>query len=157
MSIPHEESDFHGDTSILNKIANVFIVALMFGLGSHIRGSGMSDPIAPMLMFLLFVGFLFKGRKKFNAITFGMIVLFFRLMCRGWGTFFSRSGISGISAGKFAFSTERYSIIVPWWQEYFWLFLVGLAWSGLMALILRGYNFSKKIMFYKLYIKYKRR
>lgn len=131
------------------KAINCLMAALLFGFGWHIRGSGTSDPTVVMVLFLLFIGFLFSPRKKFNAITFGLIILLFRIMRRGWGTFVSQAGIPGIYEGNLQSPTEGYAVQVAWWQGYFWLFIVGLAWSGLAALILGGYNFSTKKYNYK--------
>lgn len=131
------------------KILNIFVGALIFGWGWHIRGSGTSDPTVVMLMFLLFIGFIFSPRKKFNGLIFGLINIIHRIGRRGWGTFVSQAGIPGLFPGELQSPTEGYSVLVPWWQGFFWLFIVGVAWSGFTALILGGYQFSDKKYDYK--------
>lgn len=137
--------------SLSTKIITIIIAALLFGFGWHIRGSGTSDPIAPMLMFLLFIGFLFSPRYKFNGLVFGLICIIFRIGRRGWGTFVGQ--VTGKLEGyDYIRGTEDYifySIEVPFLQGYFWLFIVGIAWCGFTALILGGYMFTDKKYNYK--------
>jgi len=147
MLFPIQKS--YDSDSLLQKVLNIFVGALIFGFGWHIRGSGTSDPTVVILMFLLFIGFLFSPHGKFNAIIFGLVNILFRVMRRGWGTFVSQAGIPGIFPGTLQSPTEGYYVEVAWWQGYFWLFLVGLAWSGLAALILGGYLFTEKKYTYK--------
>lgn len=132
------------DLNLWQKIAAILCSALLFGFGWHIRGSGTSDPLVVMLLFLLLVTVIFNPRKKFNYITFGFIILIFRIMRRGWGTFVAQAGIPGIFDGHLLSYVESYDITVPWWQGYFWLFFVGTAWSALPSLFIGGYFFTDK-------------
>jgi len=125
-----------------NEILNVLIGALLFGYGWHIRGSGTSDPTIVMALFLLFLSWMFGPRKKFNYFIFGIIVLVFRTGRRGWGTFVGQAGIPGLYPGHLISYTENYHVEVAWWQGYFWLFIVGLAWIGPTTLFLGGYLLS---------------
>ncbi len=126
------------------KIRNCLIFATLMGLGWHLRGSGTSDVSVVAAFLLLFIGGVFFPRKKFNFAIFGVIVLAIRVIRRGWGTFVGQAGIPGLYPGMLSSPTEGYSVEVAWWQGYFWLFIVGLAWSGLAALFLGGYFFSIK-------------
>ncbi len=126
------------------KIRNCLIFAFLVGLGWHLRGSGTSDVSVVGAFLLLFLGGVFFPRKKFNFAIFGLIVLAIRVMRRGWGTFVGQAGIPGMYPAMLSSPTEGYSIEVAWWQGYFWLFIVGIAWSGLAALFLGGYFFSNK-------------
>lgn len=130
--------------NLWQKIAAIICSALLFGFGWHIRGSGTSDPSVVILLFLLLVSTIFGPRHKFNYVTFGFITIIFRLMRRGWGTFVAQAGIPGIWDGHLLSYVESYDITVPWWQGYFWLFIVGTAWSSLPSLFLGGYFFTDK-------------
>lgn len=138
-------------TSTGLKILYILLGALLVGFGWHIRGSGTSDPTIVILMLVLFMGIIFSPRNKNNFLVFGLIVLIFRVMRRGWGTFVGQ--VTGHLAGNdVIIGTEtsiNYDVLVPAWQGYFWLFIVGLAWAGLAALILGGYYFTSKKYSYK--------
>ncbi|MBN2157124.1 MAG: hypothetical protein JW776_13855 [Candidatus Lokiarchaeota archaeon] len=125
---------------VRNKFGITIIGALLFGIGWHIRGSGTSDPTVAMLLLLLFLSIVFGPRKKFNPYIFGVIVILFRVLRRGWGTLVGQAGIPWVYPGVY----DRFGIIVPWWYGYFWLFVCGIAWSTLAALFLGGYMFSRK-------------
>ncbi|MHA1451376.1 MAG: hypothetical protein ACTSRD_00785 [Promethearchaeota archaeon] len=127
-----------------NKFGAVMIAALLFGIGWHIRGSGTSDVTVAILLLLLFLSVIFGPRKKFNPYVFGMITIIFRALRAGWGTFVGQAGIPWLYNGRYLSYTEGFDVIVPWWQGYFWLFIVGLAWSSLAALLIGGYIFTKK-------------
>ncbi|MHA1683086.1 MAG: hypothetical protein ACTSUE_19260 [Promethearchaeota archaeon] len=130
--------------SIHQKVLDVIIVAFLFGFGWHIRGSGTSDPSVVMLLFLLYVGHRYAPRDKFNVVLFGFIIIIFRLSRRGWGTFVGQAGIPWLWDGHLASSTEGFDVTVAWWQGYFWLFMVGLAWAGPVATIIGGYFLTEK-------------
>jgi len=70
-----------------NKFVIIIFSSLLFGFGWHIRGSGTSDPTVAMLLLLLFLSIVFGPRKKFNSYIFGIIIILFRVMRRGWETF----------------------------------------------------------------------
>ncbi len=127
-----------------NKFGIVLIGALLFGFGWHIRGSGTSDPTVAILLLLFFLSVVFGPRKKFNPYIFGLITIIFRALRTGWGTFVGQGGIPWLYEGRYASYTEGFDIVVPWWQGYFWLFIVGIAWSSLAALIIGGYIFTKE-------------
>ncbi|MBD3350818.1 MAG: hypothetical protein GF364_04950 [Candidatus Lokiarchaeota archaeon] len=129
---------------ISEKIFLITLSALLFGFGWHIRGSGTSDPTVVILLFLLLTSFVFSPKVKFNYIIFGLVVLIFRIMRRGWGTFVAMAGLPGLWDGHLISYQVPYDVIVPWWQGYFWLFFVGMAWSSMPSLLLGGYFFSGK-------------
>ncbi len=127
-----------------NKFGAVMVAALLFGTGWHLRGSGTSDPTVPILLLLLFLSIVVGPRKKFNPYVFGLITIIFRALRTGWGTFAGQAGIPGLFAGRYFSYTEGFDVTVAWWQGYFWLFMVGLAWSSLASLFIGGYIFTKK-------------
>jgi hypothetical protein len=86
----------------------------------------------------------FGKQNKFEFTIFGLITLLLRVMRRGWGTFVAQAGIPGIFPGHLSSPTDGYVVDVAWWQGYFWLFIVGIAWAGLPALILGGFMFSER-------------
>ncbi|MBD3185444.1 hypothetical protein GF325_01340 [Candidatus Bathyarchaeota archaeon] len=133
-----------GDIPIPTRILDVIIVAFLFGFGWHVRGSGTSDPTVVMLLFLLYVGYRYAPRDKFNVVTFGLAIVLFRALRRGWGTFVGQGGIPGLWDGHLISYSEGFDIPVAWWQGYFWLFIVGLAWAGPAASIIGGYFLTSK-------------
>lgn len=120
------------------------MAALLIGFGWHIRGDGTSDVTVVALLLVLFIGATFPNRNKFNIVVFAIIVFAFLIMRTGWGTFVAQAGIPGVYDGYLQSKSVGYDIIVSWWQGYFWLFFVGIAWAGIPSLLLGGYFFTKK-------------
>lgn len=122
--------------------------ALLWGLAWQIRGNGTSNPSVVILLFLLFLSIHYAPRQKFNLIIFALAIFVFGIMRTGWGTFNGQAGIPGLSTGHITpdggelLRKISYDIVVPWWHGYFWLFIVGIAWAGLPALIFGGYFFT---------------
>jgi hypothetical protein len=92
---------------------------------------------------MIVIGYVLAPRENWNLVFIGMFVTAFRLMRRGWGTFVGQSGIPGIWPGRLISWVDGYNVQVAWWQGYFWLFLVGIAWSA-MPMMLLGTSLSKK-------------
>lgn len=122
--------------------------ALLWGLAWQIRGNGTSNPSVVILLFLLFLSIHYSPRLKFNLVIFAIAIFAFAIMRTGWGTFVGQTGIPGLSPGHITpdggelLRKISYDIVVPWWHGYFWLFIVGIAWAGLPALIFGGYFFT---------------
>ena len=129
---------------VSNKYLAIIMAALLIGFGWHIRGDGTSDVTVVALLLVLFIGATFPNRNKFNFVVFAIIVAAFLFLRTGWGTFVAQAGIPGIYDGHIQSKSGEYDIIVSWWQGYFWLFIVGIAWAGIPSLILGGYFFTKK-------------
>jgi len=127
-----------------SKLLNILMAALLFGFGWHIRGDGTSDVTVAALLLMLFIGATFPERRKFNFVVFAMLVFAFLVMRTGWGTFVAQAGIPGLYEGHLVSKKEGFDIIVPWWQGYFWLFIVGISWAGFPSLFLGGYFFTEK-------------
>jgi len=132
-----------------NKFLTILMGALLWGFAWQIRGNGTSNPSVVILLFLLFLSIHYAPRQKFNLIIFALAIFVFGIMRTGWGTFNGQAGIPGFSAGHITpdggelLRKISYDIVVPWWHGYFWLFIVGIAWAGLPALIFGGYFFTK--------------
>lgn len=130
------------------KFLTILMGALLWGLAWQIRGNGTSNPSVVILLFLLFLSIHYAPRQKFNLIIFALAIFVFGIMRTGWGTFNGQAGIPGLSAGHITpdggelLRKIGYDIVVPWWHGYFWLFIVGIAWAGLPALIFGGYFFT---------------
>ena len=122
------------------RILTIIMGALLLGFAWQIRGSGTSDPSVVALLFLLFLSINYSPRKKFNILVFGLIAFLFVLMRTGWGTFVPQAGIPGVLPG---YLPPDVDIAVPWWNGYFWLFIVGISWFGIPSLLFGGYFFTK--------------
>ena len=127
----------------MGKFTFLIIASLLFGFGWQVRGSGTSDPIVVTWLYMILIGYVLAPRENWNLVYIGIFVTAFRLMRRGWGTFVGQSGIPGIWPGRLISWTEGYDVPVAWWQGYFWLFLVGAAWSA-MPMVLLGTSLSRK-------------
>src|SRR6056297_1830558 len=140
----HENNSSSFLRSKWERLSSILICATIFGFGWHVRGSGTSDPTVPMLLLLLYVSWIYGPHENFNYAIFGVTVVIFRLLRRGWGTFVGMAGWPGKYPGRLISWVEDYDVVVPWWQGYFWLVLVGLAWSGPAATIIGGYFFTQR-------------
>lgn len=107
-----------------NSILTIIMGALLLGFAWQIRGSGASDPSVVALFFLLFLSINYSPRKKFNLLVFGLITFSIGIMRTGWGTFVPQAGIPGVVPGYLPLNVD---IPVPWWNGYFWLFIVGIS------------------------------
>lgn len=126
-----------------NRALTIVMGALLFAFGWQIRGTGTSDPSVVILLFLLFLSVHYSPRKKFDLIIFSLAIYIFGFMRTGWGTFVGQAGIPGLYPGHIPPNYgEGHDIVVQWWQGYFWLFIVGISWSGFASLIFGGYFFT---------------
>ena len=123
-----------------NSILTIIMGALLLGFAWQIRGSGTSDPSVVALLFLLFLSINYSPRKKFNLLVFGLIAFSIGIMRTGWGTFVPQAGIPGVVPG---YLPPNVDIAVPWWNGYFWLFIVGISWFGIPSLLFGGYFLTK--------------
>jgi len=135
-------------TNRWDKAANIVVGALILAFGWRVRGDH-GDVITPILLFLLFIGIIFSPRKKLNSVIFGIMALAMRLLRMGWGTFVGQT-TGRLEGYDYIIGTPEttdnyiyYSVSVPPWQGFFWLFIVGVAWSSLFSCLI-GYQFSNK-------------
>ncbi|MHA1343004.1 MAG: hypothetical protein ACTSQG_03400, partial [Promethearchaeota archaeon] len=134
--------------SATQKVIIIIIGSLIFAFGWRVRGDN-GDPMMPMLMFLLFIGILFVSHEKFNPIICGLIIIAIRVMRRGWGTFVGQT-TGKLEGYDYIMGQPRtednyifYSVNVPPWQGFFWLFIVGIAWATLLSILI-AYQFSEQ-------------
>ncbi len=119
----------------------IFMGALLLGFAWQIRGMGTSDPSVVAFLFLMYLSVWLGPRGKFNLPVFGLIAFAIVVMRTGWGTFVSQAGIPGALPG---YLPPKMDIAVPWWRGYFWLFIVGISWMGIPAVLFGGYLFTRQ-------------
>jgi hypothetical protein len=73
-------------------------------------------------------------------LDFSLIAFSIGIMRTGWGTFIPQAGIPGVVPG---YLPPNVDIAVPWWNGYFWLFIVGISWFGIPSLLFGVYFFTK--------------